>query len=96
MADVRPHPHDVMVHAVLSDVAEATGFLRVICQPPSCRAPHEGGYAKNPKRQNTALSLSEQMHGLRAFADSETALITMQRHLNRGCTLQLLSFVSGD
>ena len=34
MADVRPHPHDVMVHAVLSDVAEATGFLRVICPPP--------------------------------------------------------------
>jgi hypothetical protein len=34
---------DVMVHAVLSDVAEATGFLRVICPPPSCRAPHEGG-----------------------------------------------------
>ena len=28
MADVRPHPHDVMVHAVLSDVAEATGFPR--------------------------------------------------------------------
>jgi len=23
-----------MVHAVLSDVAEATGFLRVICPPP--------------------------------------------------------------
>ena len=34
MADVRPHPHDVMVHAVLSDVAEATGLLRVICPPP--------------------------------------------------------------
>ena len=34
MADVRPHPHDVMVHAVLSDVAEATGFLRVIYPPP--------------------------------------------------------------
>ena len=34
MVDVRPHPHDVMVHAVLSDVAEATGFLRVICPPP--------------------------------------------------------------
>jgi hypothetical protein len=28
--------------------------------------------------------------------DSETALITMQRHLNRGYILQLLSFVSGD
>jgi hypothetical protein len=35
MADVRPHPHDVMVHAVLSDVAEATGFLRVFCPAPS-------------------------------------------------------------
>ena len=34
MADVRPHPHDVMVHTVLSDVAEATDFLRVICPPP--------------------------------------------------------------
>ena len=34
MADVRPHPHDVMVHAVLSDVVEATGFLRVIGPPP--------------------------------------------------------------
>jgi hypothetical protein len=37
MADVRPHPHHVVVHmvvhTVLSDVAEATGFLRVICQP---------------------------------------------------------------
>jgi hypothetical protein len=52
--------------------------------------------AMTKKRQNTALSLSEQMHGLRVFADSETVLITMQRHLNRGYTLQLLSFVSGD
>src|SRR6266487_7157825 len=40
--------------------------------------------AMTKKRQNTALSLSEQMHGLRVFADSETVLITMQRHLNRG------------
>src|SRR5882724_12026086 len=50
--------------------------------------------AMTKKRQNTALSLSEQMPGLRVFADSETALITMQRHLNRGYTLQLSSFVS--
>ena len=28
MADMRPHPHDVMVHAVLRDMAEATRFLR--------------------------------------------------------------------
>jgi hypothetical protein len=48
MADVRPHPHDVMGHAVLSDVAEATGFLWVICPPLSCRAPHEGGWSENP------------------------------------------------
>ena len=52
--------------------------------------------AMTKRRQNTALSLSEQTPGLRAFADSETDLITMQRHLNRGCTLQLLSFASGD
>jgi hypothetical protein len=49
MADVRPHPHDVMVHGVLSDVAEATGLLRVICPPLSCRAPHERGWAENPR-----------------------------------------------
>src|SRR6266446_2262911 len=42
--------------------------------------------AMTKKRQNTALSLSEQTPGLRAFVDSETDLITMQRHLNRGCT----------
>src|SRR6266487_2281697 len=52
--------------------------------------------AMTKKRRNSALSLSGQMPGLRVFADSETALITMQRHLNRGYTLQLLSFVSGD
>jgi hypothetical protein len=46
MADVRPHPHDVMAHAVLSGVAEATGLLRVICPPLSCRAPHEGAGQK--------------------------------------------------
>jgi hypothetical protein len=34
MADVRPHPHDVMVHAVLSDVAEAMVLQRVMCPPP--------------------------------------------------------------
>jgi hypothetical protein len=39
---------------------------------------------------------SEPTPGLRVFADSEIALITMQRHLNRGYTLQLLSFASGD
>src|SRR6266436_8695755 len=50
--------------------------------------------AMTKKRQNTALSLSEQMHGLRAFADSETVLITMQRHLNRGYTWQSSLFVS--
>lgn len=46
MADVRPHPHDVMMHAVLSDVAEATGFLRVMCPPPLMPAPHEGAGQK--------------------------------------------------
>src|SRR6266705_2120217 len=50
--------------------------------------------AMTKRRRNSASSLSEQMHGLRVFADSETALITMQRHLNRGYTLQLSSFVS--
>ena len=49
MADVRPHPHDVMVHAVLSDVAEATGFLRVICPFPLMPCAHEGGWAENPR-----------------------------------------------
>src|SRR6266446_5697852 len=50
--------------------------------------------AMTKRRQNTVLSLSEQMHGLRAFADSETALIIMQRHLSRGCTWQLSLFAS--
>src|SRR2546427_7690547 len=50
--------------------------------------------AMTKKRRNSALSSSEQTLGLRVFADSETALITMQRHLNRGYTLQLSSFVS--
>jgi len=28
MAEEIPHPHDSMVHAVLSDLAEATSFLQ--------------------------------------------------------------------
>ena len=49
MADVRPHPHDVMVHAVLSDVAEATGFLRVMCQAPSHAVRRMRGLGKKPE-----------------------------------------------
>jgi hypothetical protein len=50
MADVRPHPHDVIVHAVLSDVAEATGFPQVIRVPPSQAVRRmRGGWAENQR-----------------------------------------------
>src|SRR6266850_2010880 len=64
----------------------------VMASIPGFRSAHTQQRGKTPtglictamtkKRQNTALSLSGQMHDLRVFADSETALITMQRHLN--------------
>jgi hypothetical protein len=49
-ADVRPYPHDVMVHAVLSDVAEAKGFLRVFWPaPPHAADGMRGGGPENPR-----------------------------------------------
>src|SRR6266705_2934237 len=38
--------------------------------------------AMTKRRRNSASSLSEQMHGLRVFTDSETVLIIMQPYLN--------------
>src|SRR6266436_7581679 len=91
---IRGMIHESFVN-LRSIMASIPGFRNAHTQPKGKTPTGLICTAMTKKRQNTALSLSEQTPGLRAFVDSETDLITMQRHLNRGCTLQLLSFASG-
>jgi predicted transposase YdaD len=99
MADEIHHPHDLMVRAVLSDVAEAAGFLQRHLPPEVSQALNwatltlrEGSFVDEDLRASEADFLYEVRHGSGEAAVWVYVLLEHQSTPDRWMRLRLLKY----